>query len=218
MSLRGPGRRRAAARRTRRRRGGRRHRSCAAARAAASADPQRTSSPAAWPWLSLTYLKLSRSSTSRAPGPPRAAPSGRPRLQLLLEVAAVGHAGQRVGLGEVLQVAARPAQLVARHASARAARATSSCMVLKLAAMRAELVGGVHHHVLRVDLGADAARGRPTARLSIARVKSASVPVASRSAADGDLARRCARSPRAATSPTEMVIRTRRRRCPRARR
>ena len=86
---------RGAGRRTRRRRAAPRGPSRAAPSRIRSATVTSSSSPAAWPRLSLTVLKSSRSRKRAATDPGRG-PSGQRRLGLLDEPAPIGEAGQRV--------------------------------------------------------------------------------------------------------------------------
>ena len=78
---------------------------------AARPTATRSSSPAAWPRLSLTVLKSSRSRNSTATADVRPAPTACERvLDPVLEQAAVGQAGQRVVERLVAQLLVQPAR------------------------------------------------------------------------------------------------------------
>ena len=69
-------------------------------RFSAPATARRAPSPAAWPSLSLSALKPSRSMTARLSGSPSRSAAAERLGQRLVGAAAVGQPGQRVGLGE----------------------------------------------------------------------------------------------------------------------
>ena len=99
-----PRRSREAAGRTRRRRSGRPGRTGAARCCSARATRRSSSSPAAWPRVSLTPLKSSRSRITAPSGALVAAGAGDLLADADLHRAVVEDAGQRVGAGDVLDV------------------------------------------------------------------------------------------------------------------
>ena len=93
--------------RTRRRRAGRRGRRCRTARASRRATARSSWSPTAWPSVSLTVLKSSRSTNSTADAAGRV----ERRADALDEQRAVGEPGERVVVGLVVQALLEVAQL-----------------------------------------------------------------------------------------------------------
>ena len=81
--------------------------SWAGARAAAGGGSTQQLVAAWWPRLSLTSLKRSRSSSSRAAGRPGPWPSGEHPSRLLQQGPAVGQAGELVGAGLLLDLVER---------------------------------------------------------------------------------------------------------------
>ena len=83
-------------------------------------------------------------------------------FELALEVTPVRHPGERVGRGQVLAVAARAAQALARAAERDRGAGDLVLHGVEAVGHGAELVGGVHHDALACRPGRVRPRGRRT--------------------------------------------------------